>query len=154
MDDAKEGFRLIDIVIGIICLCALAVIVVILYRSYMMRGTQYVSSIESESSEAPLIRLSELSMSSDPVLCTAAASVLQDLETVEISYILIVTDAGSTIYTYANASISNPNGATIVYSEAPTDEAVQTLLSQSDSRCSVDYQVDNSNRYSVTVVVQ
>lgn len=153
MDDAREGFQLIDILIGIILLVALVGIVVVIYRSSITTGTSAIRKVETTSSEAPLVRLAELSMEQDPILCTGAASVIQDLDTLDLSYILITTSSGSTIYTYETLQINNPNGASIVRSVAPTDEAVQALLSHSSERCIVDYGTDDIDRYWVSILI-
>lgn len=128
--DNREALTLADIFIGVLLTCAVIGTVLILYRVYSPMVTEYGAKIEHENITAPAVRLVELNTLQDDVLCTTAASVLQDCTTLQMYPIHI-----------------DGNDYDVL------DDAINYLLSKSGHKCSVSVSGNNDIGYDVTITV-
>lgn len=151
MDEGREPIEILDIFIGIILLCALVGIAMALFRSQSREGAEVLQTIESAEYSAPAQRLSELTME-ESVLCTSAASVIQEMSTMDVDYIEVVVPRDGVDILYSYAAVSGTSLPNIV-SHGPTDDAASKLLSYSDSRCVVNYTLTTDNTYVICVTV-
>ena len=157
--EGKEGFQLADIGLGILLTLCLISVVMATWFTFGSKASDTISEVESSDVEAPLIRLTELSMEHNPLLCTTVASVIKELYELDVAICVYSSDASipATLYKQNDGVniVYNGNAASPVVEvcESPSDTVSQLLLSHSYCRCVVTSYKSDSGYYIVDIKV-
>lgn len=132
----SESNKILDAVIGVLLLCIVIACVTVLIGFTQREESRFVESMQETTDSAKMARINELSMSSEPVLCTAVANVLTEFGAEELAYVVVSADGVADAYHYASINVVNSN-CVEHSSQTPIEEAVKQLLHYSDRTCTV-----------------
>ena len=153
MGEHNESTRILNAAIGLLLFCIVVACVSILVGFAQQREEFFVDTMHDATNSSRVQRLTELEMQSEPVLCTAVASVLTEFGPEELAYVIISADGESTVYHYDQLRVALSGAPTEISSSAPIEEAVKHILKYSEHYCSVAVITDDNDFTHGEVVV-
>lgn len=153
MGEHNESTRILNAVIGLLLFCIVVACVSILIGFAHQREEFFVDTMHEATNSSRVQRLTELEMQSEPVLCTAVASILAEFGPEELAYVIISADGTSTVYHNDQLHVILSGASTEISSSAPVEEAVKHILKYSEHYCSVVVETDDEDFTHVEVVV-
>lgn len=152
MGDQNESTRVLSILLGVLLFCIVIMCVISLLVASQRKEDELIQDMRNTINSSQMARLTELSMQSEPVFCTAVANVIAEFGDTNLMYIaLSEPSAGTTVYTYPGITVTSVSG-TIVQDKTPIAHVVKTLLSYSDRSCKVIIGDDNGLPYVLITV--
>lgn len=137
MDRNNEPVKVIDAVVGLLMFLVLLSCIIVLIGFAQNKQAKYIKHMRETTESAKMSRITELSMTTDDILCTAVANVLTEFGEDELAFVVIVAEGSTDIY-YNDGITITYNGSYNSHSSlTPIEEAIKMLLKYSERRCAV-----------------
>lgn len=147
MGENNEAVKIMDWVVGLLLFMIVIACLSILIVFAQQREEHFVQTMHEATDSGKTQRLTELAMLSDPMLCTAVASVLSEFGPEELAYVAISYNGTCDVYHYDQVPVAMNVSYIAHSSSAPIEEAVKKLLKHSDKECTVNVVVDSDSNF-------
>lgn len=157
MGENNEAIRVMDWIVGLLMFCVVVACVAMLIGYAQERENKFVQGVRNSTNTSKQMRLSELEMIDEPVLCTAVADILAESDTGDILCVVIrdTITGVTTVYQYEDMNVGimfmGGVGSTIESSN-PIDESVKHLLSLSKRYCTLSIHNDAQTQITYAVI--
>jgi len=155
MGDNNEALRIMNWIVGLLLFCVVVACVAVLIGYAQDRENAVVQGVYNATNNSKTVRLTELELTDESVLCTAVADILAESSTADVLYVVIADPNGiSYVYAPTGLNVGVIGSASLSYSNNPIGESVKHLLRLSEYKCKADYLKDRDENMYVYVVVE